>query len=276
VTSDATGIEIVRRPEGRRFRFALFDFDGTVSLLREGWQQVMIPLMVEVLTPLATGLDRDGLTRLMTDDVAETTGHPTIIQMRRLAERVRQFGGPPLDPKACKAEYNGRLLAHIAARRDAVAQGRTEPDAMLLPGARPFLEDLQRRRLVLCLASGTDEPYVREEARMLRVDGYFGPHVYGARDDVEASSKASVIARLLRENGIGGADLVVFGDGVVEIANGKEAGGYAVGVASDEAAGGGHASAWKRERLLAAGADVIIPDFVCHEALARLLFEAEA
>ncbi|MDR3173994.1 MAG: hypothetical protein LBU19_07080, partial [Treponema sp.] len=37
-------IEVVRRevPRGR-FRFAIFDFDGTISLIREGWQQIMIP-----------------------------------------------------------------------------------------------------------------------------------------------------------------------------------------------------------------------------------------
>ena len=28
---------------------ALFDFDGTISLIREGWQRIMIPMMVEIL-----------------------------------------------------------------------------------------------------------------------------------------------------------------------------------------------------------------------------------
>ena len=28
---------------------AIFDFDGTISLIREGWQSVMIPMMVEIL-----------------------------------------------------------------------------------------------------------------------------------------------------------------------------------------------------------------------------------
>jgi len=30
-------------------RVALFDFDGTLSLIRTGWQQVMVPMMVEIL-----------------------------------------------------------------------------------------------------------------------------------------------------------------------------------------------------------------------------------
>ena len=41
-------IEVLRPdlPRGR-FRSVLFDFDGTLSLIREGWPQVMIPMMVE-------------------------------------------------------------------------------------------------------------------------------------------------------------------------------------------------------------------------------------
>ena len=35
-------------PQGT-IKFALFDFDGTISLIREGWQQIMIPMMVEIL-----------------------------------------------------------------------------------------------------------------------------------------------------------------------------------------------------------------------------------
>jgi len=268
------GIEMIRRPEGRRFRFVLFDFDGTLSLLREGWQGVMIPMMVEVLEPIATRLDRDALTRLMTEEVEETTGLPTIHQMMRLAERVSEVGGTPRDPKAYKGEYLRRLLAHIKGRREAVASGQVEPDQMLLAGARAFLEALAKRDLVLCLASGTDEPYVLEEARLLEIDRYFGPHVYGARDEDEASSKSAVIGRMLAENRIPGDELLVLGDGFVEIADCKEAGGYAVAVASDEAAGGGCINEWKRDRLLRAGADMVIADFMCRDGLVRLLFGA--
>ena len=272
MTRDTGSIEMIRPPEGRRFRFVLFDFDGTVSLFREGWQGVIIPMMVETLAPLAAGLDRDAVTRLVTDDIVRTTGLPTIVQMMGLADRVKEFGGTPRDPGAYKTEYLRRLHERIRGRLEAVASGTTQRDAMLLAGARVFLEALSDRDLVLCLASGTDEPDVREEARLLDVVRYFGPHVYGARDDYEASSKSSVIGRMLAENRIEGRDLLVFGDGFVEIANGKEVGGYAVAVASDEVAGGGRVDEWKRERLLGAGADMVIPDFACHAELLRLLF----
>src|ERR1044071_7094825 len=49
-----TAIEIVRDVRLKRPpRFALFDFDGTLSLIREGWMDVMLPMMVDIL--VATG-----------------------------------------------------------------------------------------------------------------------------------------------------------------------------------------------------------------------------
>ena len=43
-------IEVKRAPEpGRSFRAALFDFDGTLSLIRSGWQDVMTPYFYEEL-----------------------------------------------------------------------------------------------------------------------------------------------------------------------------------------------------------------------------------
>ena len=38
-----------------RARVALFDFDGTISLIRAGWVGVMVPMMVEILLDLQTG-----------------------------------------------------------------------------------------------------------------------------------------------------------------------------------------------------------------------------
>ena len=35
----------------------LFDFDGTLSLIRQGWPDVMVPMFTEVL-PAAAGRDR--------------------------------------------------------------------------------------------------------------------------------------------------------------------------------------------------------------------------
>ena len=57
-----TRIEIVNPdlPRGR-FSAVLFDFDGTLSLVREGWPEVMIPMMVDILAKAPGAEPRDEL-----------------------------------------------------------------------------------------------------------------------------------------------------------------------------------------------------------------------
>jgi D-sedoheptulose 7-phosphate isomerase len=53
---DEWGMEIVNHPpKNAGFRCALFDFDGTLSLIREGWQEIITPYFIDVLqqTPKA-------------------------------------------------------------------------------------------------------------------------------------------------------------------------------------------------------------------------------
>ncbi len=273
--SDRPGIEIIRPARGRRFTCALLDFDGTLSLIRQGWQDVMIPMMLEVLEGLDHGRSWPELERLAREDVAVLTGRQTIYQMIRLAERVRQFGGVPADPLTYKREYNRRLMARIAGRRQRLASGACASDELLLRGARAFLEALRERGLKLYLTSGTDEGYVIEEAGLVGITGYFEGGIYGAREDYRTYSKAKVIERMLRENTLPGAELLGVGDGFVEISETRSAGGYAVGVASDEARGGGAADSWKRKRLIEAGADMIIADFSDLEGILAALFGTE-
>jgi len=135
------------------------------------------------------------------------------------------------------------------------------------------LRALRDRGLELYLASGTDERYVHEEAALLGLDAYFGSRIYGAIDDYKRFSKAMVIRRILEENRVDGAALLGFGDGYVEIQNVKSVGGTAVAVASDEARRSGRPDAWKRDRLLGVGADLVIPDFRDYRALLAYLWD---
>jgi phosphoglycolate phosphatase len=125
--------------------------------------------------------------------------------------------------------------------------------------------------MTLYLASGTDLKYVRREAELLGVASYFGPRIYGALDDYKNFSKQMVIERILREEGLHGEELLGFGDGFVEIEEVRKAGGVAVAVASDEVARRG-VNAWKRERLVRAGADIVVPEYRQGEALLAWLF----
>ncbi len=246
------------RPE---ISHVLFDFDGTLSLIREGWPEVMVPMFVEMLPPLP-GESEAQRRQLCLDDIMRLNGKQTIYQMIQLADRIKERGGTPREPLWYKHEYLRRLELRIAARKDGIVSGRVKPDDLLVHGTRALLENLKQRGLHLYLASGTDEQFVKQEAELLQVNHYFGGHIHGALDDYKNFSKKMVIDRILRENQIPGVRLLSFGDGYVEIQNTKEAGGLAVAVASDEANNGsGRVDPWKRERLLGVGADVVIPDY---------------
>ena len=249
----------------------LFDFDGTLSLIREGWPDVMAPMFAEMLPPLP-GESDEQRRRVAFEDIMRLNGKQTIYQMIQLADRVRERGGQPREPLWYKHEYLRRLNERIQSRVEGLRSGAIKPDDLLVHKSRPLLEEIHRRGLPLYLASGTDEQFVKQEADLLDVTRYFGPHVYGALDDYKKFSKKMVIERILRENKIPGERLLSFGDGYVEIENTKEVGGLAVAVASDEAHNGsGQFDEWKRQRLLSVDADVVIPDFRDGIALLNLI-----
>jgi phosphoglycolate phosphatase-like HAD superfamily hydrolase len=254
----------------RNARVCLFDFDGTISLIRSGWMEVMIPMMVETLAGLDTGESVEQLRAMVEESVGRLTGKQTIYQMIEFADRVRGYGGKPLDPLEYKRIYLGRLHRKIRHRLDDLAQGGS-PEKYLVPGARALLEALRARGLKLYLASGTDQEFMRREARLLDVERYFDGGVYGALDDYQSFSKKILIQRVIASAECRGDQFLCFGDGYVEIENVKEVGGVAVGVATDEPACQA-VDAWKRRRLIGVGADFIIPNFLCQEQLLASLF----
>jgi phosphoglycolate phosphatase len=270
-----TSIEIVREiPPGAPFRHVLFDFDGTLSLVREGWPEVMVPMMVEELLATGTSESPADLHRHCLDFVMRLNGKQTIYQMIQLAGEVRARGGVPREPTVYKQAYHDRLMERIESRRESLRAGRARPDDYLVPGARDMLARLRDRGLPMYLASGTDEPFVVEEASLLGLVPFFGDRIYGAKDDFRTFSKKMVIERILREHAVEGASLLAFGDGYVEIENVKSVGGTAVAVASDEAGRSGRPDAWKRDRLIGVGADLVVPDFKDAAALIGYLFGA--
>jgi phosphoglycolate phosphatase len=260
-------------PRGR-FRSALFDFDGTLSLIREGWPQVMIPMMVEELRRTGTKESDAGLHAAVEEFVMRLTGRQTIYQMMQLADEVRRRGGTPPEPLAYKHRYHDLLMARIEGRLSDLRAGTATADEWTVPGSQALLEELRRRGVALYLASGTDLNYVRQEADLLGLTSFFGEHVYGALDDYRSFSKKMIIDKILEENDLHGEELLGFGDGFVEIEEVKRVGGVAVAVASDEAARRG-VNAWKRDRLVSAGADLVIPEYRQHERLLRYLFAEE-
>jgi phosphoglycolate phosphatase-like HAD superfamily hydrolase len=265
-------IEIVRRdlPRGH-FRSVLFDFDGTLSLIREGWPQVMIPMMVDYLRQTATKESPAELEAAVEDFVMRLNGRQTIYQMMQLAREVERRGGNALDPLAYKHRYHDLLMERIQGRLHALRSGAASPEEWTVPGSHALLADLRGRGMTLYLASGTDLNFVRQEVELLGLAPFFGEHIYGALDQYQNFSKKMIIDRILHDHNLRGEQLLGFGDGFVEIEEVKRAGGVAVAVASDEVNRRG-VNAWKRNRLIQAGADIVIPEYRRHQMLLAYLF----
>ncbi len=132
--------------------------------------------------------------------------------------------------------YLDLLWQKIEKRVEGLRTGQADPEEFLVPGARALLERLRDKGLKMYLASGTDEVFMKEEARLLGVTQYFDGGVYGALDDYKSFSKAILIQRILSTSEFQGHQFLVFGDGYVEIEEVKNVGGVAVGVASEEPA----------------------------------------
>ncbi len=254
-----------------QFHSALFDFDGTISLIRQGWQDVMKPYFFEVLKSTPKAEDDAAVMRCIHDFVDLLTGKQTIYQCIALAEEVEKRGGKPENPQVYKDEYNRRLLVRIEDRIRGLEEGRLRPADLVVPGSFELLQALRERGLTLYLASGTDEEYVLRESALLGVDTFFNGGIYGAQQDYRLFSKKMIVNKIITTHNLQGGELLGFGDGYVEIENIREAGGFAVGVASDEVQKIG-VDQWKRSRLIGAGADIIIGDYSSTKTLLDYIF----
>ena len=270
---DNTTIEIHREIQTGNIRHVVFDFDGTISLIRDGWQNVMVPMMVEFLqTETDTTETGAELEALVVDFVDRLTGKQTIYQMMQLGEEIEKRGGTPKEPLAYKDEYNRRLLPVVEARIAGLAAGKLSAEPLRVPMSLEFLESLREMGIHCYLASGTDVEFVKNEASLLGVTAYFDGGIFGALREYKKFSKAMVIQKILTDFQLSGSELLIVGDGYVEIENAKAVGAIAVGVASVED-NRYNMNADKRERLIRAGADIIIPDFREGAKLLDYLFD---
>ena len=248
-----------------QIRYAVLDFDGTLSLLRAGWQEVMTEQFVRVLGHWAPTAESPAqLAAVCRDFITTLTGRQTIYQTIQLEEEVRKRGGEPLPAALYKRQYLELLSEHISDRLEDVRAGRRPPGDFLLRGARTLLTGLADGGVTCFLASGTDVEFVREETELLGLTHFFTSgdevRIYGALEEYRKFSKKMIIERILRDNAVEGSALAVFGDGYVEISNGREAGGMAVGVASLESGELGW-DLWKKSRLAEVGAQILVPDW---------------
>jgi len=261
------------------FRYAIFDHDGTVSTVREGWERIMEPVMCEAVLggrlEEASGKTLDEVRGRVHELIDRTTGLQTIVQMQKLVSLVEEFDWVPKSqiksPEEYKAIYNRRLLEKVHEQLERLRRGELAVCDVTIKNAVAMLRRLRESGLRLYLASGTDDQDVRAEAEVLGYAELFDGGIVGSVGDATHDPKSLVLRRILDEIGAENArQMITFGDGPVEIRETKKACGYAVGVASDEVRRYG-IDLNKRRRLVRAGADIVVPDFSQMSSLLRFL-----
>ncbi len=255
-------------PQNLEIQHCIFDHDGTLSTLREGWEKIMEPMMVQaVLGPQYATADAAlfaRTTKEVRSFIDRTTGIQTLVQMKGLVELVRQSGfveeDQILDEHGYKRIFNHDLLQMVGKRMEKLGSGELDPMDFQIKNAVLLLRELHRRGIKLYLASGTDEADVIAEAKAMGYADLFEGRIFGAVGDIKVEAKKMVLERIIRENNLAGHQFATFGDGPVEMRETRKCGGFCIGVASDEVRRFGWNMA-KRSRLVRAGAMLVVPDF---------------
>lgn len=260
-------------------KHAIFDHDGTISTLREGWEEIMAPMMIKAILGKHYKDADDALYHKVETRVAEfidkTTGIQTLVQMQGLSGLVKEFGCVPeeevLDIFGYKKIYNDELLLMVKEREKKLQRGELTLEDFTIKNAVPFLTRLYQAGVKLYLASGTDEEDVKSEAKALGYDYLFEGRIYGAVGDINKEAKKIVLDRILDSIGPSeSGQIITFGDGPVEIRETHKRNGVTVGLASNEQRRYGLNTS-KRTRLIKAGADIVISDFSQMDQLLGLI-----
>ncbi len=171
-----TEIEIVSSDiELAGIEHIIFDNDGTISTLRQGWEDIMEPVMIRAILGDKYDEAPEELYHRIVNRVREyidqSTGIETIVQMQALVEMVKQFGlvgrDKILDPMGYKNIYNQALMEMVEKRIEKLNKGQLDRSDYLVKGADEFLSQLHQRGIKLYLASGTDNDDIIREAKIL-------------------------------------------------------------------------------------------------------------
>jgi rfaE bifunctional protein kinase chain/domain len=265
-------------PTDLQIQHCIFDHDGTLSTLREGWERIMEPMMVQaILGSKHEAIDSArvaGITAEVRTFIDRTTGIQTLVQMKGLVDLVRQYGLVPeieiLDEHGYKHIFNRELLKMIEKRMTNLKSGELSSEHFQIKNAMALLRELHRRGIKLYLVSGTDQADVVAEAQIMGYADMFEGRIFGAVGDITVEAKKLVVDQIIRENELSGRSFATFGDGPVEMRETRKGGGLPIGVASDEVRGFGW-NASKRSRLIKAGANLIVPDFEQLPALLKAM-----
>ncbi|MBN1350134.1 HAD hydrolase-like protein [candidate division KSB1 bacterium] len=251
-------------------KYAVFDWDGTVSRLREGWQNLMLGIFMGVLCQ--SGIKPEDMNATMEtcmESIDALTGKPTYSQMVDLAQRVAAHGAQSMPALNYKRAYITLLDRQVLNRLELLHQGRAQLADFLVPGSKDFLKLLYEKGIQIYVATGSDEAPVINELKELGIMQYCVA-VKGCHDKKPGDDpKFTVIKNLIQETNAKKGELFTCGDGFVEVELGAQ-NGFAIGVNTKDD-NYFKMNQDKAEKLTNAGADVLVDNFVDYEVLAEFI-----
>jgi len=247
----------------------LFDFDGTLSRERDGWVNLMVATNSAALIQAVPNISVQVAVDWIIRDIEKTIGIPTYQQMKRLAEEIDRRGGKSLSPQRYKDVYNHALVSMVKSAHQKLEKSELDVEDLRVPGTIDLLIELSNRFGIdaLYLTSGTDIRPVRESVEILGYEKFFGARIIasGSIDNPEVCIKHVIVKRLVERQRLQPAQLLCFGDGIPELEYTNQFGGICVGVLTPDKShyeSQGHFTIeQKRERLIKAGAHILVPDF---------------
>ncbi len=264
-----TNVEIIRPFDGRNITTVLFDFDGTLSRERDGWVNLMVAVNSAAMAQAIPDFSVSEAVEWVITDIEQTIGIPTYQQMKRLADEISNRGGSSLSPQRYKDIYNDALTSMVKTAHQRYSSGKLEIEDLRVPGAIELLTELEMKfgKNALFLSSGTDIKPVKESVKILGYEKFFEDRIIasGVTGNHNDCPKQMIIEKLIAERNLQPGQLLTFGDGVPEIEYTIRSGGISVGVLTPDKShyeSRGHFTIEKkRERLIKAGANIVVPDF---------------
>jgi rfaE bifunctional protein kinase chain/domain len=116
-------------------KHVVFDHDGTISTLRQGWEEIMEPVMIKsILGEKYNSIDQanyNEVVKQVQEYINKTTGIQTIFQMEGLVKMIEEFGFVPkekiLDKFEYKKIYNAALMEMVNERLKNCTMGNWMP-----------------------------------------------------------------------------------------------------------------------------------------------------
>ncbi|MEI8196906.1 MAG: HAD family hydrolase [Phycisphaerae bacterium] len=248
-------IERIAVLKRRQARAVMFDFDGTIGMVRAGWMPLMLDMMMETLGTL--GPDPIPLRAEAEEYVARLTGRDTYFQMAAFAEHVDRLGGSARTGREYKEAFMAWMEGARQQRLASLVDGSIAAEALMIPGSKGILLALAAAGIPAYLASGSDHDSIVMECGLLGVRDLFRS-IHGSAPGQPTKGE---LLRQLVDSGIEPDQIMTFGDGRAEIEETAMIGGVAVGVASDEPECVG-VDQKKRRWVIEAGAHYVIPNYL--------------